>query len=87
MSHVAQSVPAKYSTTDYLNKSGLTKTFGLKFQKRMILTSKSQKSENFILSLTAAIIPNIQRKIAVKLFNNLAFMKLSRPLRNNLRGF
>ena len=52
----------------------------------MILTSKSHKSENFILSPALAIIPNIQWKIAVMLFSNFAFLKLSSPLGNKLKN-
>ena len=75
------------NTTGIIHKQRLlSKTFGLKFQKKMILISKSHKSENFILSPAVAMIPNIQWKIALMFFTKLAFMKLSSPLGIIYRG-
>ena len=59
----------------------------IKISKKDDADFKSHESENFILSPAVAIIPNTQWQIAVMLFTNLAFMKLSSPLGNKLRGF
>ena len=68
-----------FSTTDFSNIGDVPKHLDYNFRKRIILTSKSHKLENFLLSPAVAMIPNIQWKIAVTLFTNLAFVKLSRP--------